>query len=418
MKQAKRQTQDLHRTSTFFSTLLTLEPGEEHTKWQPENRAAQPQTNGVLPSATTENISPFSQPPAPPPQRPLPEKPDLPNNIDWANQDSLKKTNEKSKSLRSLPSRLEPPSSHILSLVEALTVAKREIDAQDNHLNHLEVLLRREREARETAEEYARHLMEGHNIPPDGSQGSGAVEKAVRNGAPKELHSHLTNGHAPKIEEAPPSSSSASVKSMDTITQSTGEIQSDPESTDTSGPMEKLNSMVREMEEMKLLMESYKQRAEGAENERNGLIKMVERLRAAEPSVSNDISTPIFSSNIEPTPTPTTTEKPLPSFANAGKAKSPSSSPSSPVETKPPPPVHANGALPGAITTTETTTITTIPVHTKQQTHSLSVIPSSSKLEKNERSAELTMPYLSMVGVLLVGVGIMTWLNGWQKGES
>lgn len=411
MKQAKQQTQDLHRTSNFFSTLLTLEPGEEHTKWQPENRAAQPQTNGILPPATTDNISPFSQPPAPPPQRPLPEKPDLPNNLDWANQDSLKKnTNDKAKSLRGLPSRPEPPSSHILSLVEALTVAKREIDAQDSHLNHLEVLLRREREAREAAEEYVRHLMEVHLLGKDGSQEPRAVEKELRNGAPKELHSHLTNGHAPENEEASPSPSSASIISIDTITQSTGHIHSDADSVDTSGPMEKLNSMVREMEEMKLLMESYKQRAEGAENERNGLAKTVERLRAAGPAVSNDTSTAIASSNIEPiTPSPSI-EKILPSLSNADTATPPISLTSSPLRTKSPPPLHANGVTPSAITTTTS-------IQSKQRTHSLSLISSSSRLEKNERSAELAMPYLSMVGVLLVGVGIMTWLNGWQKGE-
>ena len=412
MKQAKRQTQDLHRTSNFFSTLLTLEPGEEHIKWQPENRAVQPQANGILPPATTANISPFSQPPAPPPQRPLPEKPDLPNNLDWANQDSLKKkTNEKVKSLHGLPSKPEPPSSHILSLVEALTVAKREIDAQDSHLNHLEVLLRREREARETAEEYARHLMEGQNVLADGNQEPGAVEKAVRNGSPKELNSNLTNGHAAEIEEASPSPSCTSIKSIDTITQSTREIQSDTDSVDTSGPMEKLNSMVREMEEMKVLMESYKQRAEGAENERNGLAKMVERLRAAEPTISNDKSTPIASSNIAPISPLPAIEKTLPSPAKADPPNPPTSSPSSSLKTKSLPPPDANGVFPSANTTNRL-------IQTKQRTHSLSVIPSSSKLEMNDRGAELAMPYLSMVGVLLVGVGIMTWLNGWQKGES
>lgn len=388
-----------------------MEPGEEHTKWQPENRAAQPQTNGIPPPAATDNISPFSQPPAPPPQRPLPEKPDLPNNLDWANQDSLKKkTNEKAKSLRGLPIRPEPPSSHILSLVEALTVAKREIDAQDSHLNHLEVLLRREREAREAAEEYVRHLMEAQLSRKDGSQEPRAVEKALRNGAPKELHSHLTNGHTPETDEASPSPSSGSIISIETITQSTEEIQSDAESVDTSGPMEKLNSMVREMEEMKLLMESYKQRAEGAENERNGLAKTVERLRAAGPAVSDDTSLAIASSNIEPIIPSPSIEKILPNLSNADMASAPISSIPSPLRTKSPPPLHANGVTPSAITTTTS-------IQSKQRTHSLSVIPSSPRLGKNERSAELAMPYLSMVGVLLVGVGIMTWLNGWQKGE-
>ena len=26
-------------------------------------------------------------------------------------------------------------------------------------------------------------------------------------------------------------------------------------------------------------------------------------------------------------------------------------------------------------------------------------------------------PYASMVGVVLIGVGLMTWLNGWQRGD-
>ena len=166
LKQAKQQSQDLHRTSEFFGALLTLQPGEKAPKPTSDRLVEEPQTNGHPLPPKIDPMSPFSQPPAPPPQQPLPEKPDAAraNNHDSFTQPSLKRsTTEKPTLGMSSPTKNES-SSQILSLVEALTSAKKEIDSQGDRVKQLEDLLRQERKARESAEERARRLENHQSI--------------------------------------------------------------------------------------------------------------------------------------------------------------------------------------------------------------------------------------------------------------
>ncbi len=282
-------------------------------------------------------------------------------------------------------------------------MAKREIDAQDNHLNHLELLLRREREARESAEECARRLLESRHSLPNGGQEHRAVEEAASEppaSSPMQPNSNLANGCPPGSGNASPSHEITPITCINPTNQASVELQRDIDLVDTPGPLEKLNSLVREMEEMRLVMERYKQRAEGAEHERNGLVKMVEWIRATAP-IRSDSSAAIPVSNNEAYPQFSVVEKSVPCLATVGQKPS-SPSPSSPVPKRPP---LENGVF-----------LNDITAHgIKERPYTLSVIPQSQF--HGERSRELTMPYMSMVGVLLVGVGIMTWLNGWQKGE-
>jgi len=82
----------------------------------------------------------FLEPPAPPPQQPLPEKPDAP---------SFKRADtEKPKNIGS-PVRSDAQMS---TLTDALSSAKKEIESQGIRLRDLETLLNEERRAREDAE--------------------------------------------------------------------------------------------------------------------------------------------------------------------------------------------------------------------------------------------------------------------------
>lgn len=406
LKQAKQQSQDLHRTSAFFSTLLTLEPGEKAPPPPLDIIADEPQTNGVSQLAPIDAISPFSQPPAPPPQQPLPEKPDLPryNVVDPLAQSPLKRTEtETPKSPLPLPSKPEPASSQIISLVEALTAAKREIDSQGDRVKHLEVLLRRERKARETAEERARRLLEKHNFPNGENQENGVVEDEAFEpppDSPDQSKQQLMNGFHGQVDDVPAAKDSQfTIGPPDLKRETTEKPYHDTKAIDTSTTLlqERLNLMVREMDEMKLVMESYKRRAEGAERERNGLAEMVERIRAG----------------TDPTITSTTsnTDKSTPNTETSSHQisldqKSLDSSPSavSPQRSQNDVPLSGDSRSHDVVVL---------------QQHTLSTVLQSHRWG-NGSHGEVAMqsaPYVSMVGVVLIGVGIMTWLNGWQRGE-
>ena len=416
LKQAKQHSQDLHRTSDFFGTLLTLGPSEELPKPPPEVSeipAEEPQTNGVPPPVQVDAISPFSQPPAPPPQQPLPEKPDMPryNIADSIPLYSLKRSNtEKPASGVSSPTKSQHPSSQILSLVEALSTAKREIDSQGDRVKHLEVLLRRERKARETAEERARSLLEGRHPPPDGSQEQPPAEEAILDlhvDSPEQAKRHLANeGDAEHEDKASPNAPMSPAKTVGSTSNNTEKSQRDAESIDasTSRLQKKLDLMVKEMDDMRLAMEGYKRRAEGAELERKGLVEMVERIRASDSNASSDSSATAAkaSNNDISLQSSTTTKSSTHSTSPDRKASAPS------------PPSTAAPQRPQSESSGDLATKDITDLH-----RTLSTALQAQRWG-SEGSGELAMqsaPYVSMVGVVLIGVGIMTWLNGWQKME-
>ena len=102
-----------------------------------------------------------TDPPAPPPQQPLPEKPDVPG---------LKRgAGDRPKSGPTLSSPIrQDNASQILQLTEALNNAKRDIDTQTARMRELEAMLDREREARALAEELAMRLEESAKSQANG----------------------------------------------------------------------------------------------------------------------------------------------------------------------------------------------------------------------------------------------------------
>ena len=178
------------------------------------------------------------------------------------------------------PTRQESPqSSQILSLVEALTTAKKEIDSQGDRVKQLEVLLTRERKARESAEERARRLLKVHS--PEATNGH--LDNTVDEEAfepPLDTAEAIDRGLAIGYHlDADLSNSSSDTSSITTIlpppskTKSPEELQGETKAVDASATRlkERLELMVLEMDEMKVSMESCSRRAEAAAEERSSL---------------------------------------------------------------------------------------------------------------------------------------------------
>src|SRR6266576_3608745 len=131
MRTARLQTNDLTRTEQFFNTLLSKDELKEAEKGNANEPGKPAQANsGALPFKI-DGKPRFSDPPAPPPQQPLPEKPDVTRSHTFeTNTPSLKRsTTERPRSVPNVPHERPEPSSQIISLIEALAVAKKEIDA-------------------------------------------------------------------------------------------------------------------------------------------------------------------------------------------------------------------------------------------------------------------------------------------------
>ncbi|KAF2658495.1 hypothetical protein K491DRAFT_592848 [Lophiostoma macrostomum CBS 122681] len=237
MKAAKQQSQELQATHLYINSILTSDPKKEHVKPSP--------TTNVKISPIKDLKTRFSEPPAPPPQQPLPEKPD-------AHQPSLRRTDTER------PGSSPIRESKTSSLTEALNSAKKEIETQSVRVRNLETLLNEERRARADAEERAERLeretsKDGESAEPilvngDSQPEATSLELTENTG--------LENGSAsPHLPEA-----------------ATARLQA------------RLETMMSEMNEMKQQMERYRQRAEDAEAEsattRKTLAEMVEKIRS------------------------------------------------------------------------------------------------------------------------------------------
>lgn len=432
LKQAKQQSQDLHRTSDFFTTLLTLNPGDEMPK-PPEGRAVEEhkqQPNGIPHAAPfMEVISPFSQPPAPPPQQPLPEKPDVASfaSPDSLNRQALKRTEtERPGSFSSSPSRPEPHSSQILSLVEALNMAKKEIDSQGDRVKQLETLLKREKEARESAEERARRLLAGQSSLNDDRR-DGAIEHEAFEPAmdtARELGIGSESGLASVSDD-----DRSEVTAIAAPLESPEELHRQTENADASTThlQERLEQMVREMDQMKAQMESQKRRVEGAEAERASLAEMIEKIRAEaanKDSFSNGsiAHPPKYAATMDTVnATSSAANQPrgtsgLWNGTSSSSSSSSSSSPSSSLHNR----KQSDSTFTTSGTASEDKSVSSLQALERNMAAALHSYASGATTVQSRGGRDVAVqsaPYVSMVGVVLIGVGIMTWLNGWQKGE-
>ncbi len=313
------------------------------------------------------------------------------------NQPSLKRTDtERSRSSLSSPTRAE--SSQIMSLVEALKIKTHELDSKVDYIKSLEVDLAQEKRARENAESRALKLS-GARTGSGDHENNGAIEEEAFEpplDSVELMEHHLSNGTVDENGEGDHLSRSDSMATIRN-TEDTTQITEDASSL-ASRLQAQLDLRNKEMNEMKLLMESYRQRAEEAEDGRRTLAEMVENIRAgrdpksAFPTTNDDDST-YTTENVDNLITQST--KP-------GQSRDLNGGPLSSQQSHQQNGSAAIGNLHRGI---EKAMSNVLEQHPGQW----------GGPGENGRMVQ-SAPYVSMVGVVLIGVGLMTWLNGWQPG--
>lgn len=361
MRSARLQAQDLGRTNQFLSTLLSKDDLKELDNHDAAEAQKLQPVNGNAIALRPDTKARFSDPPAPPPQQPLPEKPDSPA--------PKRGLSDRPKSGHSLTSPIKQDNlSQIIQLTEALNNAKRDIDFQAARNRELEELLQQERQAREVAEGLARQLEESTSTQVNDST------KA------EEAPEHVD-------KEMPVAGTDAPIEEGEQV-----------QTVDTSASIEKaalfesrILTMESQMEEMKQQLSQWQKRCEAAETERDSsrksLEEMVVQLRAEEArrkeSEKAAQSKP-FAQKL-PNPSASTNGKPVFTTEEATEKE---------------PPSHRSSISDDSPTLSRTNTIT----------------PQNANMGFNAHGQQYhaSLPYASMLGVVLIGMGMMAYMNGWQ----
>ncbi|KAI9373261.1 hypothetical protein BJX61DRAFT_389467 [Aspergillus egyptiacus] len=368
LTQAKQQQQELRQTDEFLNGLAKSGPAErEKQKHSPADSISSRQVNGRPKMPRMDSFSRFSDPPAPPPQQPLPEKPDAPprNGTDVIS--PLKRSDTEKPKLSAGSSPVSRESSQILSLIEALSSAKRELDSQGARVKELENMLLQERHARESAEEKARAL------------------ESMSTQESQEAHSH--SGIDSQVDGAQQSSAETN-------------LEKDPEQADEASMPEerlshdkqadqlqrRLDALMEEMEAMRNQVSFFRERAEKAETEkanaRKSLADMIETLRKERSNGRKAVTKSV--SAMSPTPADDSSKDSDAESAALGD--------------------NSEGYLQKSVSPGDAESDSSATAVTTQY--------------KRGDVVEQSSPYASMLGVVLLGVGLMAYLNGWQKVEK
>ncbi|KAF4982332.1 hypothetical protein FZEAL_2031 [Fusarium zealandicum] len=368
MRNARLQAQDLGRTNQFVHTLLSKDDLKDLEKPEPlEPSKPQHMVNGMGTPFRADHKARFSDPPAPPPQQPLPEKPDVP---------SLKRgPTERPKSGPPNTSPIRPDNlSQIVQLTEALNNAKRDMDSQTARMRELEELLHRERLAREEAEELAKRLEESATAHMNGSAVSGELEAED---LPEAMEENKDIHEAPTpevVEEVTPD--------VDVAQETATALQV------------RIDLMESQMRDMKEQMEEWKQRCETAESERDvdrkSLAEMVVQLRAEEASRE-------------------AAEERARSRSRKGKSEL-SGAAIEQAQALPDTPVAAEESEAAKPAVSDESS--DAPTLSRANTITPSSPPKGAQGQGQHLHAGL--PYASMIGVVLFGMGLMAYFNGLQ----
>lgn len=386
MRQARLQSTDLAQTEDFLSTILNnkeFAPVEKPADASDSQNSQNSQLKAFPPMANGQTkmdpivVSRFSDPPAPPPQQPLPEKPDGPRLN--TGESALKRSNTArpgSQGSSPIKSTGAENPGQIVSLLEALKSAKKEIESQGDRMRELEEALQFERQARLEAEEMAKAL-------------ASAKHDALTAGVTEEEDT----SDAATISEA-----EALVDSIIDHSEMTDEVESSAKAL-----QDKLEIMMSEMKEMKQLMESYRQRAENAEQERDDtrktLAEMVQKIREDEEQRATKKAAKAERRNSE-------------ALLQCAKVEADKNGADEVYETaaEEDKPAKVAKMANGAATAVSSLVL-------KAQDQGLAVVKQAGG-QAQMLDVNNTAPYASMVGVVLIGLGLMTYLNGgWQKVE-
>lgn len=368
MRGARLQAQDLTRTSQFVNTLLSKDDIKDLERPEaPEPPKPSPLANGHGMPFRSDPKTRFSDPPAPPPQQPLPEKPDVP---------SLKRgptERPKSGPPNSSPVR-QDHLSQVIQLTEALNDVRRVMDSQSARMHDLEIMLQSEREKRELAEDLAKRLEESASSHLNGSAKPDGPEQAADDAIIREGDS-ASEPEEPRPDPIP---------------------EADPAVEVASALQQRIDTMDEQMREVRDQMEQWKQRCELAEAERDAdrktLAEMVVQLRAEEARrVALQESRRSRSRK---------RRSELPVDGQDGSEGAASRVANDAIDTPEDATATPADDLGDGPTLSRANTIT--PLHPRQAT----------TLQDHQLQAGL--PYVSMLGVVLLGMGMMAFINGWQ----
>lgn len=347
MRAAKQQAQDLEQARSFLTAIL---PADGSPARVPQVNGKDAQSlklaNGRVKPPRLDHPTRIPDLPGSPPQQPLPERPDStrampPSSGSFTNM--LKRDNTAKPHVNGInASPTTQQSSQILSLIESLNDAKRQIESQGSKVKELEDMLKQERQAREAAEDKVKRLEETNAANTTLSE-----EKPVI------------------VEE---------LKTEDTPSQSTQDNQKESEL------QQRIDMMLSEMQLMQKNLEQTTQRAENAEAEKSTFAEMLEKYRKQNQEDSRDRGM----ENSEDEKTRTSKES-SEEGQNGDVIKDAR---------------HTNGHVRSPKLPEQLQQAVTMALQQQQQ--------------NGEVSAQYA-PYVSMMGVVLIGVGLMAYLNSWQK---
>jgi hypothetical protein len=396
MRAARLQTNDLGRADHFFATLLSKENVKEAEKASAVEASKPPQTNGGSLSLRTDAKNRFSDPPAPPPQQPLPEKPDVTRSSpsDPCPPPLKRGNTERSRSGTSTSPTSEESTSQIVSLVEELASARKEIDSQSARMRDLEEMLQKERRARELAEELAKQLEQqsSHamiNGNGEGSSEGSIIEEAFEPPADKAETNPTARGR--RAKSPLPNSEPRTNETIQPSSPTSKAVDTKSISTYTSLLEQRMETMLVEMQQLREHLESFKKRAETAESDRDldrkTLAEMVEKIRSDEPARR--------SSSTERARSPATSLTPNLSSSSSGVLTNALD-----------PLLQKTGLANGNSSARKIES-------GRMAAGALSIPPAG-----QNRSLYHTTPYASMLGVVLIGMGLMAYLNAWQPPKT
>lgn len=330
----------------------------------------------------------FSDPPAPPPSQPLPEKPDIarPQGADIPSLKRIATEKPKTQNRSMSPARQENVS-QILQLTEALSNAKKEIDSHSARVRELEEMFQKEREARLVAEDLARKIEESN-----AAKANGSAEPEV---AQPEMESELEMAFDLAVERP----STPEPETMPTGPQGT-KSQTGPDAlaAATAAFQSRIDSMVSEMVGLREQLEAFRQRAEKAEAERDAdrktLAEMVMQIRKRDEEDKQRASE--RKSRSPRRSRSRTTSRGSETKKQGNKGSGPNGAVGEPSDEAP-----ITEQDPEVPTLSRTNTIT----------------PTNPELGKPSQDPGVLMhglPYASMIGVVLLGMGMMAYINGWQ----
>ena len=368
MKAARQQSLDLETADVMLKSVMS--PEASQSKLQPEQRDffLSSRSNTRARSLRLDSAARFAEPPAPPPQQPLPEKPDAVQSSPAGSStfSFLKRSDTAKAPLNTAGSPHSPHNSQILSLVEALSIAKKELDSQAARVKQLEDMLRQERSARENAEDKARRLEQ-----------------------------HPTSGLVVEDE----TTSDRPITSIPLPVEAIEATQAADESTIIPEPVpqtlqQHLDSMVSEMQRMQTEIHRFQTRAETAENDatkaRKSLSEMIAKLR--EQNVEAADEEEVVEGKIVPSQFDHFQDDET-SLRSSGAVAQPKSS-FDQMNGHARPPSQMREPLERALATV---------------------------MREGQGAGEglaQSAPYVSMLGVMLIGVGLMAYLNSWQKTDG